>query len=67
MDTKVAISIIRKNKLNGQKTVTIPKKIKSLNEFDNIKFSEHEGGNIEIEKVLSLNNIKKKDKKCSHQ
>jgi len=48
---KTAIAMVRKNKLNGQKTITVPKKIESIKEFDNIKFDEDEEGKLKIEKL----------------
>lgn len=51
MEEKIAIAMVRKNKLNGQKTITVPKKIESLKEFDNIKFSENKEGRLKIEKI----------------
>lgn len=51
MEEKTVVAMVRRNKLNGQRTITIPKKIESLKEFDNIKFSESKEGKVKIEKV----------------
>jgi len=53
MEEKTAVAMVRKNKLNDQKTITIPKKIESSEEYDNIKFSEDKEGKVKIEKIYS--------------
>lgn len=51
MGKRTAVAMVRKNKLNGQKTITVPKRIESIEEFDNIKFDEDEKGKVNIEKL----------------
>jgi len=51
MDAQTGIAMVRKNKLNGQKTITIPKKIEALEENDNIKISQDKEGKVLLEKL----------------
>jgi len=51
MESHTEVTMVRKNKLNGQKTITIPKKIEALDEFDNIKISQDEKGKVELKKL----------------
>ena len=51
MENKTVIAIVRENKLNKQKTITVPKRIKSIKEYDKIEFSENKKGNIKIKKL----------------
>jgi len=51
MESQTEVTMVRKNKLNGQKTITIPKKIEALDEFDNIKISQNEEGKVKLEKL----------------
>ena len=51
MEKHTEVTMVRKNKLNGQKTITIPKKITSLDEYDNIKIDQDENGKVELKKL----------------
>jgi len=51
MEANTETVMVRKNKLNGQKTITIPKKIEAIDEFDNIKISQDIKGKVKIEKL----------------
>lgn len=51
MEANTEVAMVRENKLNGQKTITIPKKIDALKEFDNIKISQDKEGKVKLEKL----------------
>jgi len=51
MEKKSEVSIVRENKRNKQRIVTIPKKIESIKARDMIEFSENENGETKIKKL----------------
>lgn len=51
MEEKPIIVVVRQNKLNKQKTITVPKKLKSLKENDRIEFTEKTKGDVQIKKL----------------
>ena len=51
MEAHTEVAMVRKNKLNGQKTITVPKKIEALDEYDNVKISQDKGGKVLLEKL----------------
>ncbi len=51
MEENKSIAIVRENKLNKQKTITVPKKIKNILEYDKIEFREDKEGEVKIKKI----------------